>query len=278
MEDESHETGLHPALQNDRLKTLLVQSKIKELEADLICLHKSLGHAVISFVCDVNTGVVLSSSVSSGEFRPVAEDFKSRASLQSSELSKASEMFSGVVNPTTGAPRLPFLYSAAVEDESTSKRLMGRHDCLLHEVKLCKLLFGKIKFNHSYLLKSGETKTIFGVLDHKSATISHCESYLRLYYERGNELSPSIFRYLNTLSAVTSRPWPLPLSRMAPNALSTILPLYFDPLDPSTMAKSIWNLKKDRESGVVTIKKSGDDKRKGDDAGGRGKKLKLAHK
>jgi hypothetical protein len=184
-------------------------------------------------------------------------------------------MFSGVATGGGGAPRLPFPYVEDDRNDASKPRVMGRHDSLLFEVKLCKEFYGPIKFDH---IKKGEKEKSIGVLDHQSATIAQCESYLRLYHERGNELSPSILKYLNTASAVVSSDWLTPLTRTDQGPLSSLQPYFFDPVNPSTTAKCIWHLKKDTSTGVVKIKKDEEDRRKHQGGIDRGNQLKLMHK
>lgn len=273
MEDEPIQTGVHPVLSEKDQQTL--KRKIGQLEAELHSCRRTLGHGSVTLACDMNTGRILSTSVSSLELRLVAEEIKSRAAAATSEFVKAAEMFSGVATACSGAPRLPFAYAANEETHDVSKRIMGRHDCLLFEVKLCKERYGAIKFKH---IKRGETEESLGVLDHQHATISQCEAYLRLYYERGNELSPSILKYLNTPGVVTTLGWLTPLNRTDEGPLISLHPLFFNPKDPSITAKGIWQLIKNKSSGIVTIKRDEDDGRKGQGGIERGKKLKLNHK
>lgn len=278
MDQLADANGLHRCLQDDKTLTVLVKRKVGELEAELMRLHRVLGHGSVSITCDMQTGKILNTRCSSTELSQVGEEIKTRAAAPNSEFLKAAEMFSGKIS-SGGAPRQPFPFpEQGVEEENSDKaqRSKGRRDTLLAEVFLCKSLYGGIKFKHTGNKKGAKGKEVDGILDHQHATIEQCEQYLRLYYERGHDLSPSILRYLNSYTAVSTRPWVVPLARKDEfSQLETLKPLFFDPVNPSTIAKFLWKLKKEKGSDTVSIKRDENDKRKTEEARARGGQLKL---
>ena len=70
MEEIPVRNGLHHRLEGDKL--IRTKRKAIELQAELNCLYRALGHGAVTVVCDPKTGVILDSSFTSIEFRQLS--------------------------------------------------------------------------------------------------------------------------------------------------------------------------------------------------------------
>ena len=96
------------------------------------------------------------------------------------------------------------------------------------------------------------------------------EKYLRQYVERGNPIPTAALAYLNNPEELETEDWEMPMQIQPPDTLADLLPLTFDPLNPTSMVKQIFGLRK--EGNIVRVNTT--DGRKSEAAKERAKNLK----
>ena len=90
------------------------------------------------------------------------------------------------------------------------------------------------------------------------------ETYILKYHRRGNPIPPAALRHLQSTE--------VSMAVVPPPALLSVMPILFDPLKPSSLAKQTFNLQINDDQ-TVSVKTS--DGRKSVAAKERAKRLKL---
>lgn len=248
---ESREVGFHPSVVGRTgLSKMADDSFTEGLRLQLLQGR----HAVILIV-DPNTGKVVDSLSSAPEMTNTVAEIKMFCEAPDSAMSQDLDKILG--------KRKSF---ATTADESRGQRsrtekMPSRSEFLSQSIAYCKKFFGTIK-----------------PAVHATSNLKDMERYLRLYAERGHPIPSAVLSYLNNEIAemlVESTPWEVPIIVTPPNGLSTLLPLMFDPLKPTSAVKQIFNLQvKDKNN--VSIKER--DGRKGVEATGRAAHARSANR
>ena len=238
---ESKEAGFHPAVVGKQGLTKMAADSF----TDGLLLQVLQGRHAIIMVVDPNTGKVVRSLCSAPELMTTATEMKTLCESNDSQMSKdldkiheKRKSFATTDNESRGS-------------QSRIEKLPSRSQFLLDSMMHFKLFFGTIKPSVP-----------------ESASVKKLEQYLRLYAERGHPLPAAVWSYLNNKfeeMQVESTPWELPIIVAPPEGLSSLLPLMFDPINPTSMTKKIFGLRaKDKN---VSMKQF--DGRKGAAARGR---------
>lgn len=243
FEKEEDNQGRHPKCQTTQLRKLANDNFVEGMRAEML-----QGHETVVLVIDRASGQVLRSMSSTPELNSVVEELEAGSKEPESTFKHCAERVLG--------KRKSFSTTRdeAVGKSAKKEKLMGRKEYLAAAVAHCKLFYGTIK----------------PTVHEKSSTVKDMEKYLRQYYERGNPLPKNTVTYLTTSEDIEAEDWELPIQIQPPEPLADLMPLNFDPSNPTSMVKQIFGLRK--EGNIVRVNTT--DGRKSEAAKERAKNLK----
>ena len=218
------EIGRHQAFTDADISKLAAPSYADALNCDSL-----MGKSTLVMTFDPNKKTLERVLTNAPELRTMVDGLMQHLNLKDSALHRACDEIVGTRAAIVERGN-------SNEGEAQRRRLGSRHDYLERALATCKLQFGSI---------SGAAQS--------NSTIEKVEETLRAYHARGNPLPRGVLRYLESADAEVRAPMP-PLGSTAPEALKKLVPLVFDPVNPSSLSKRLFNLQQAGRNKPVSIK------------------------